>query len=151
MVKRFEDQRAVTDPQRSGRLKGVCTKQTWKSWRKSMELPPEDDHWNLEFLENFKKNTKSSKFYSTIPISAYSMPFDYENLLKMNQPITTLIMFDEARFYVNVFGWKENRIIVNQRKLINLGLEIKLSSHTFLKMVMEILWQERGTYYMYIA
>ena len=48
MVKRFEDQGAVSDLPRSGRPKAVCTDEN----KERIQLSPENNHWNLEFLEH---------------------------------------------------------------------------------------------------
>ena len=51
MVKRFEDQGAVSDLPRSGRR--MKTKKGYVKMLKIIQqLPPENDHWNLEFLEH---------------------------------------------------------------------------------------------------
>ena len=125
MVKRFEDQGAVSDLPRSGRPKAVCTDESKERMRENVEQNPTTST-RKQSLElgisppSLKRVMKSLNFY---PYKAQLIqelkPQDFQPRLQYalrlrelaeNEPnfFDKLIMSDEAHFHLNGFANKQN-------------------------------------------
>ena len=125
MVKRFEDQEAVSDLPRSGRPKAVCTNENKERIRENVEGNPttftRKRSLKLGISRTFSKRVmKSLNFYPyKVQLIQELTPQDFQPRLQYavklqelakNEPnfFDKLIMSDEAQFHLNGFVKKQN-------------------------------------------